>query len=69
MVFVVFRNGTVVRYNTGGAIAETEQSYVIQTYDQKHLVARVPIALVERIEFNRPCAVLRTKRPPRRRSY
>ena len=59
MVYVVMRDGRVVVYNSGGAIAEEGVSYAIRTGGEKGLVARIPVALVERIEFERPCNIYR----------
>ena len=59
MVYVVMRDGRVVVYNDGGAIEEEGASYAIRTRDEESLVARVPVALVERIEFRRPCNIYR----------
>lgn len=74
MVYVVFRDGKVARYNAGGAIAEEGQSYAIRTADtgvekKSYLIARVPIAIVERVEFSRPCVILRAKKRPTRPTY
>ena len=62
MVFVVLKNGKVIQYNSGGAVSEINSSYVVHTSDQKFLVARIPVANVERIEFQRPCAIYKTKK-------
>lgn len=58
MVFVVLKTGKVIQYNRGGRISEEGLSYSIRSRGGKALIARVPVANVERIEFDRPCEIL-----------
>lgn len=63
MVFVVLRNGRVIQYNDGGQVAVENGSYTINKHN-KHggwLIARVPVEIVERVEFGRPCRVMTRK--------
>ena len=69
MVFVVLKTGKVIQYNDGGSIAEEGSSYAIRTRDNSGLVARVPVANVERIEFGRPCDILKARQPRPRKFY
>lgn len=60
MVYVVLRTGKVVRYNSGGRIAVEDGCLTVRTpCKQEWLVARIPLDIVERAEFGRPCAVER----------
>jgi hypothetical protein len=61
MVYVILRNGKVIQYNQGGSIIEEDHSYVLRTPTDRYLIARIPIDMVERIEFDRPCKVMKTR--------
>lgn len=66
MVFVILRTGKVLQYNTGGAIAVEDGTITIRTVKDKisgehFLIARIPLDIVERAEFNRPCKVMKVR--------
>lgn len=73
MVFVVLRNGKVIQYNSGGAIAVEEGCMTVRgskdSDGQRGLIARLPLDVVERAEFGRPCAILKAKAAPKRSNY
>jgi len=68
-VYVVFKSGKVVKYNDGERITESEASYVVQNRAGDGLIARIPVANVERIEFSPPCRTLRDRRAPKLPNY
>ena len=63
MVYVVLRNGKMVQYNSGGAIAVEDGTITIRKDKSPDdwLIARIPMDMVERVEFSRPCAVVKTR--------
>jgi hypothetical protein len=67
MVFVVLKTGKVIQYNDGNRITEDGLSYVITPTGRATLIARIPVANVERIEFGRPCRILSAKKLPKAR--
>ena len=69
MVFVVLRSGKVLQYNSGGTITVEEDCITIRPKDEKGLIARIPIDVVERAEFGKPCRVRRARKMPKRANY
>jgi len=72
MVRVVLRNGKVLEYNQGQAIAIEQESFSIRHGGAKGtewLIARIPVDVVERVEFDKPCRIRRAKRMPKRADY
>lgn len=69
MVYVILRNGKVLQYNSGGTIAVESGTITVRTSDEKYLVARVPMDIVERAEFKQPCRILKAKKAPKRARY
>ena len=70
MVYVVLRTGKVLVYNTGGAITvELGTISVRQTGQEPGLVARIPLDIVERVEFAPPCRIRRARKMPKRADY
>ena len=57
MTRVILKTGKVLIYNRGEHITEEEQSYVVCLRDRQGLIARIPVANVERIEFEKPCKI------------
>ena len=62
MVFVTLRSGKVLRYNNGEYINNDSNVFIICTKGQTSLIARIPIDVVERVEFERPCKIMREGR-------
>lgn len=71
MIYVVLRNGKVIQYNNGLAISTEDGSFAIRSSEsrERSLIARLPLDVVERVEFERPCAVLREAPARKRKSY
>lgn len=68
MVYVVLRDHRVIQYNTGQVITVEDGCMTIST-DRNgggFLVARIPMDIVERAEFQRPCAIREEKADKRR---
>ena len=60
MIHVVLRSGKVLRYNNGAQCCVEDGTITIRDSHQRHfLIARLPMDVVERAEFCKPCAVLR----------
>jgi len=68
MVNIVLRNGKVLQYNEGNSIA-VENGTIAITKDRKYLVARIPLDIVERAEFEKPCRILKAKPAPKKANY
>jgi hypothetical protein len=73
MVFVILRNGKVLQYNEGQQICIEDGTITVRTDKKTNpphaLVARVPLEVVERAEFDRPCKILKAKKAPKRARY
>ena len=69
MVFVVLRSGKVLQYNSGGMITVEEGCIAIRPSNEKYLIARIPLDVVERAEFNKPCRIRRAQKMPKRGDY
>jgi len=67
MIHIVLRNGKVLRYNTCESCSVDGGAVALHTRDSKFLIARIPLDIVERAEFEKPCAVLRETRDVRKR--
>jgi len=67
MVFVVLRSGRVLQYNRATHVSIEDGTVVLQRSD--YLVARLPLDVVERVEFERPCRIRRQRRLPKRADY
>jgi hypothetical protein len=62
MAYVILRTGKVLQYNKGQAVSVSNGCIDVWTgEDNKYLCARFPLDVVERVEFERPCEVLRAK--------
>ena len=61
MIHVVFRNGKMVQYNKATEICVENGAFALRYGEKKWLVAKIPLDIVERVEFERPCLVKRTK--------
>lgn len=65
MVHVILRSQKVVTYNQADEIIVEEGTITLRRCDAKSdtrwLVARIPLDIVERAEFSRPCNVRKTK--------
>lgn len=59
MMYVILRSGKVLQYNTAGSCTVDGGALCLDTKDGKFLVARIPLDVVERAEWERPCAVMR----------
>lgn len=62
MVYAILRTGKVIRYNDANAIVCKDGSYHLQGHDGSSLVAMLPLDIVERVEFNRPCKVMKLRK-------
>jgi hypothetical protein len=69
MVYVVLRNGKVLQYNGGAAIAVENGAIAVRVSDHGGLIARIPFDIVERAEFEMPCRIRRAKGMPRKADY
>ena len=73
MVYVILRNGKTLQYNSGEAIAIEKGTITVRTGDDTEpkwaLVAHIPIDIVERAEFEKPCAIKRARTAPKRADY
>ena len=69
MVFVVLRSGKVLQYNAGGTITVEEGCIAIRPDGDKYLIARIPLDVVERAEFDKPCRIRRARKMPKRADY
>lgn len=72
MVYVVLRSGKVLQYNTACAICVEDHMVTLRTDEVAKggfLVARIPLDVIERTEFSRPCAIYRTRPLKNRRLY
>lgn len=73
MVYIVLRSGKVIQYNSGSAIAVEDGCISVRSEKdlngQRGLVARIPIDIVERAEFERPCAIRKAKSIPTKADY
>ena len=58
MVTVVLRTGKVLKYNNGNSITIEDGAFAVR---DDGLIARIPLDIVERIEFFKPCKILREK--------
>lgn len=54
MVTVILRNGKVLQYNTATTISIETGTITLGRGDERWLVARIPMDIVERAEFNKP---------------
>ena len=62
MVFVTLRSGKVLQYNNGESIDNDSNVFIICNKAKTSLIARIPIEVVERVEFDRPCKIMREGR-------
>lgn len=62
MIYVVLRNGKVLEYNDADACTVEDGTLTLRTGKAAYLVARLPLDVVERAEWNRPCKVMREAR-------
>lgn len=69
MIYIVLRTGKVLQYNEGGSCEIEGGAIAIRPYDGKSLIARIPLDIIERAEFDRPCAVLQEKKNKRAKRY
>jgi hypothetical protein len=69
MIYVILRNGKVLQYNQGETVTVKNGTFCLGQDNGKYLVAHIPIDIVERIEFNKPCRILRAKSKPKRANY
>jgi hypothetical protein len=70
MVRVVLRNRKVLVYNDGDRVAHDDKCFsVLQGENGKFLIAKIPVDIVERVEFSKPCQVLKAKPIPKRATY
>lgn len=69
MVYIVLRSGKVLQYNSGGVISVRDGCVNVFTPNETGLVARIPLDIVERAEFERPCCIRRAKGRPKRADY
>ena len=67
MIYVVLRSGKVLQYNTAEECSVVDGTISLHTKGGKFLVARLPLEVVERAEWARPCAVYREVKDLRRR--
>lgn len=61
MMYVILRDGKVLQYNNAEVCGGDNGCINLYTKDSKFLVARIPIDVVERVEGERPCALLKAK--------
>jgi len=69
MVYVILRSGKVLQYNQGHWIRIEDSCLSVLPRDNKYLVARFPLDVVERAEFEPPCRTLKTKPISKRNRY
>lgn len=69
MVFVVLRNGKCVQYNDAQSVSVEDGCVTLRQGKEKWLTARLPLDIVERVEFHRPCAVHRVRINKKRLDY
>lgn len=68
MLWVIMRSGKVIQYNTANNIDVVGDHYELVKKDdngQKFWIACIPAAVVERVEWVKPCRVMR-EQPPRK---
>ena len=68
MIWIILRSGKVLQYNRGNLC--TVESGVITVCvggDNGGLVAKLPLDIVERAEFEKPCRILREPKSLRRK--
>lgn len=63
MIFIVLRNGKVLQYNNVERCTASNGCLNLADRDGKFMIAKVPIDIVERAEWSRPCRILKAKRP------
>ena len=66
MLYVILRNGKVLQYNSGNFYC-TEEKWLKVRLDDKtpsEAVASIPIDVIERVEWRRPCRVMRERKIP-----
>ena len=67
MIFIVLRNGKVLQYNDAGSCTVEDGTITLRDTNSKYLVARLPLDVVERAEWQRPCKVMREARDLRKK--
>lgn len=67
MIYIVLRNGKVLQYNDAGSCVVEGGTITLRTFDEKGLIARLPLDVVERAEWQRPCKIMREARDLRKK--
>ena len=60
--WVTLRNGKVLKYNTANNYNFVCNNTVVDITDGKYLIASIPIDMVERVDWTRPCRIYREQR-------
>ena len=67
MIYIVLRSGKVLQYNQAGKCLVESGTITLLTDKGDFLVARLPLDVVERAEWQRPCKIMREVRDLRKK--
>lgn len=67
MVYVILRDGRKLHYNDGGAVSVENGTITIRPKSKKYLIARLPLDVVERVEYNAPCRITWEQKPKKKK--
>lgn len=67
MIYVVLRTGKVLQYNHAGQCIAGDGCISLHTSKGDGLVARLPLDVVERVEWEPPCAIMRESKDIRKK--
>lgn len=62
MIWIVLRSGKVLQYNNCGQCAVEHGALSLRDARGTYLIARIPMDIVERAEFYKPCRIVKEKK-------
>ncbi len=67
MIYVILKNQKVLQYNMADSYCIEANMVTLKRVGSKVTVASFPYDGIERIEFEKPCKIMRAKRPTKTR--
>ena len=67
MIYIVLRSGKVLQYNEAEQCAVEGGAIALHTKGGVGLVARIPLDIVERAEWQKPCRIYRERKDLRKK--
>ena len=63
MIYVILRDGRVLKYNDANHVSRHEGEYTLRRKEgEDYFIACIPMDVVERIETTHPCQIFKDKR-------